>query len=319
MATKIESTEITQQKKVYVKSEEALDEMEANGQLEPFTEYYTDDEETDVSKTIEFAESERQKSKNLFDIDKYLSLIRSSNQSTYSIDYNNQALNITPNNTSDPYVSSNYSLKLKPNTTYTISYNITGGTYLQFYYHDGSSWINTTKSFTTNSDGIVNSFRIDIAEGTVGTTYTISHIMLEEGGEITEYQPYNGEITHTKEINTNMLGVPSNDNWIDITWSGITMFYTAPANGYIVAYFESTSNSPNDAFRGVRIYNAGNNSFPDGYATSVIKGGACCMLHTTLTAGDFQVSTPVKKGDYLRIISQNINHRALRFIPSEEV
>lgn len=45
MATKIESTEITQPKKVFVKSEEALDEMEANGQLEPFTDYYTDDEQ----------------------------------------------------------------------------------------------------------------------------------------------------------------------------------------------------------------------------------------------------------------------------------
>ena len=44
MATKIESTEITQPKKVYVKSEEALDEMESNGQLEPFTDYYTDDD-----------------------------------------------------------------------------------------------------------------------------------------------------------------------------------------------------------------------------------------------------------------------------------
>ena len=45
MATKTESTEVSQQKKVYVKSEEVLDEMEANGQLEPFTDYYTPDEE----------------------------------------------------------------------------------------------------------------------------------------------------------------------------------------------------------------------------------------------------------------------------------
>lgn len=44
MATKTESTEITQPKKVFVKSEQALDEMEANGQLEPFTDYYTPDE-----------------------------------------------------------------------------------------------------------------------------------------------------------------------------------------------------------------------------------------------------------------------------------
>lgn len=45
MATKIERTEVSEPKKIYVKSEEALDEMEANGQLEPFTDYYTDDEQ----------------------------------------------------------------------------------------------------------------------------------------------------------------------------------------------------------------------------------------------------------------------------------
>lgn len=45
MATKTQSTEVTQQKKVYVKSEAVLDEMEVNGQLKPFTDYYTDDEQ----------------------------------------------------------------------------------------------------------------------------------------------------------------------------------------------------------------------------------------------------------------------------------
>lgn len=41
MADKTSSTEVTQQKKVFVKSEAVLKEMEANGQLEPFTDYYT--------------------------------------------------------------------------------------------------------------------------------------------------------------------------------------------------------------------------------------------------------------------------------------
>ena len=45
MANKIESSEVSQQKKVFVKSEAVLDEMEASGQLEPFTDYYTDDEQ----------------------------------------------------------------------------------------------------------------------------------------------------------------------------------------------------------------------------------------------------------------------------------
>ena len=41
MANKIESTEVIQQKKVIVESKAVLEEMKQNGQLEPFTEYYT--------------------------------------------------------------------------------------------------------------------------------------------------------------------------------------------------------------------------------------------------------------------------------------
>ena len=44
MADKISSTEVTQQKKVFVKSEEVLKKMEEDGQLEPFTDYYTPEE-----------------------------------------------------------------------------------------------------------------------------------------------------------------------------------------------------------------------------------------------------------------------------------
>lgn len=47
MATKTETTEVIQQKKVYVKSEEILNEMEDKGQLEPLTEYYTSDDDKD--------------------------------------------------------------------------------------------------------------------------------------------------------------------------------------------------------------------------------------------------------------------------------
>lgn len=44
MATKIQSIEVTQQRKVFVKSEQALKEMQSNGQLEPNTDYYTPEE-----------------------------------------------------------------------------------------------------------------------------------------------------------------------------------------------------------------------------------------------------------------------------------
>ena len=44
MASKTQSTNVTQQKKVYVKSEDAFQEMQKNGQLEPLTDYYTPDD-----------------------------------------------------------------------------------------------------------------------------------------------------------------------------------------------------------------------------------------------------------------------------------
>ena len=59
MATKTSSTEVTQQKKVIVKSEEALNEMAKNGLIEPFTDYYTPEEDTNFSqmRTIELWEN----------------------------------------------------------------------------------------------------------------------------------------------------------------------------------------------------------------------------------------------------------------------
>lgn len=52
MADKISSTEVTQQKKVFVKSEAVLKEMEEQGLLEPFTDYYTPDEDEESSSVI---------------------------------------------------------------------------------------------------------------------------------------------------------------------------------------------------------------------------------------------------------------------------
>ena len=53
MPTKTSSIEVIQQKKVIVKSEQALKEMEANGLLEPFTDYYTpDDDDVDDKNSL---------------------------------------------------------------------------------------------------------------------------------------------------------------------------------------------------------------------------------------------------------------------------
>lgn len=49
MATKTSSTEIIQQKEVFVKSNEVLKEMERAGQLEPYTKYYTPDDDVNFS------------------------------------------------------------------------------------------------------------------------------------------------------------------------------------------------------------------------------------------------------------------------------
>ena len=45
MPTKTESTEVSQNKKVFVKSEAVLKQMQEQGLLEPFTDYYTPDED----------------------------------------------------------------------------------------------------------------------------------------------------------------------------------------------------------------------------------------------------------------------------------
>ena len=150
---------------------------------------------------VTFAESERQKSKNLFTTqnnNKYGS------NATYNI--------INSNSFSLSYGSGNVTWSgvefiinnLKPNTTYNFSLicNVSYSTlYFQFYGLNTASAIlevygGYLRPFNTGDN---TSIKIRISSGNSNvenTTFNITNVQLEEGSVATDYQPYRGQITH---------------------------------------------------------------------------------------------------------------------------
>ena len=159
---------------------------------------------------IVFAESERQKSKNLFDInntvlDYSLNLGETGHQlyieSTSTESYGRCCTNI------------NNLIKVKPNTQYVITNNST------FKYSVGqitasrlvvreTGWrTDSTLTITTGSGIEYIAFNFGKTDDSKITNsefsdFLLSHIQLEEGSVATDYQPYYGQITHNgdKEI-----------------------------------------------------------------------------------------------------------------------
>lgn len=153
-----------------------------------------------IDQTITFAESERQKSKNLLDINKAEFKGESSTYSTLS----GGTITI---NAGNPfcYISSLTNLcDLKPNIPYTLSY-VTNNGYSYIYQYTygatGFTWNNgETKTFTqTELDRIANNLLL--LYGSTDSTVTYSNIQIEEGSTATDYQPYNGAIVHEKKLN----------------------------------------------------------------------------------------------------------------------
>ena len=156
--------------------------------------------------TLDFAESERQKSKNLFNINNgiYKGALTTSgglataNNVSFSI--NNETITLTTDTYDWRGIHSEY-FKLKGNTVYTLSYSRSDVVaFLVCFYDSSYTFIssvyeqgNTQKTFTvpTNTAYV----RFGIQNTSVGTV-TISNIQIEEGTVATDYQPYNGEITH---------------------------------------------------------------------------------------------------------------------------
>lgn len=154
---------------------------------------------------VTFAESERQKSKNLFttqDNSKYGS------SGTYNIvDLNSFSLSYGSGNmtwSGVEFIINN----LKPNTTYNFSFICDGSyglLYFQFYGLNTASAILEVYGdylipFNTGDN---TSIRISVSSGNnnlENTTFNITNVQLEEGSVATDYQPYNGAIVREKEI-----------------------------------------------------------------------------------------------------------------------
>ena len=164
----------------------------------------TDEFKNNIS--ILFAESERQKSKNLFNINNGIykgALTTSGGLATaanVSFSINNETITLTTDTYGWRGIHSEY-FKLKGNTVYTLSYRRSDVVaFLVCFYDSSYTFIssvyeqgNTQKTFTVPTNTAYVRFGIqNISVGTV----TISDIQIEEGSVATEYQPYNGQITH---------------------------------------------------------------------------------------------------------------------------
>lgn len=152
-----------------------------------------------TNEAVQFAEDERQKSKNLFDINKVEFKIGSEAFSTLS----NGTITINAGNVFC-YISSLTSLcNLKPNIPYTLSYVTSNGRNYIYQYNDpntGFNWSNNeTKTFTQEELNKIDG-ELLLLYGSETEVVTYSNIQIEEGSVATDYQPYNGVIVHDKQL-----------------------------------------------------------------------------------------------------------------------
>ena len=192
--------------------EKANNAFEANGTLVKIN------GENQLTWSADFAESERQKSKNLFDLNyngtfgstteisvsKYISL-KSVYGEKFTINTNLPQYSFTRGNTGDIFTNIIFS-NLKPSTSYTISFvpisvttESTAVHFLGVYNVQDRLGTKVTITITTDENGRFNrDYGIWISAQ--NTTFTVSNVQLEEGSVATDYQPYNGEIVHEKDI-----------------------------------------------------------------------------------------------------------------------
>lgn len=147
---------------------------------------------------IKFAESERQKSKNLFNIDNLTFGWGSCGDWKIS---DNKLIGASGNKYGYFEISSVFEF-LKPNIPYTLSYLTDfGSSFIYLYTGDGTgfAWGNgVTKTFTQSE---INSFmdRIGIFYGSETSSVTYSNIQVEQGSVVTDYQQCNGAIVHSND------------------------------------------------------------------------------------------------------------------------
>ena len=167
---------------------------------------------------VTFAESERQKSKNLFDLNyngtfgstteisvsKYISL-KSVYGEKFTINTNLPQYSFTRGNIGDIFTNIIFN-NLKPSTSYTISFvpisvttESTGVHFLGVYNVQDRLGTKVTRTITTDENGRFNT-EYGIWISAQNTTFTVSNVQIEEGSVATDYQPYNGAIVHEKDI-----------------------------------------------------------------------------------------------------------------------
>mgnify|MGYP002711201717 CR=1 FL=1 len=226
---------------------------------------------------IEFAEEERQKSKNLFDYTKLTNLsgVKSNNDGSFDV------------NSTYYYPSARSDLQLEVGKTYTYSIDVNsyseveGGARIEIvlFYKDGSTW--TINKAVTIIDRYFFSFAIvkeinyieirfirkSKADTTALFTANVSNIQLEEGSTVTDYVPYYGQVSHTgdKEIEFSKSGYEKSKNLYNATTAQTT-------DGHSITYSADTSE--------LKI----NGAYEDGVR---------CMFNTW----------PLKKGTYTLCIS----------------
>lgn len=208
--------------------------------------------------TLAFAESERQKSKNLLNI--YNASSYTTNGVTLTIENNIITLNgtttafttfIRPHQLIRANVGK-YAFSFKH-----ISGTISGNSGPQSLYNQVGKYeicypnISSINDITEVTD--YDQLRIAISGNITFDNFKYS-LQYEQGDVATDYQPYNGAIVHNNQLTnkiSNYSMLPSSTNISGIYDFNATGYqiYTAPANGYVQVYFVATdSGLPADLF-----------------------------------------------------------------------
>lgn len=159
--------------------------------------------------TLDFAESERQKSKNLLNPKLLI-----------------QGATVFANgNFSDDttYVTTSQKINVEPNSQIVMSANIGIDSDSGFVFFNNGAYVGYAKGFTTtivpsNANQVVLNFH-----ATGITPQSITTAQLEYGSVATDYQPYNGAIVHEKQLETKEV-LYNDSKSINIDDSTLTTF-----------------------------------------------------------------------------------------------
>lgn len=234
--------------------------------------------------TINFAESERQKSKNLFNIN----ATRKNTNANSSVSNNTLNVNGTSADTYTIYV-----IDVKPNTNYTVSSNVeivTSNNYtgrIGIFNEAVSKYID---SFEPNNNSVVGTFNTGdnskvsvIFYSATGGSYTksevnFSNIQIEEGTVATDYHKWSGKTLHEEDLEPNLLYDKDNKQTI-----GGVAYPNGIGNGNAGTYTINNIDLTPYKYMYVyqRMYGEIHKIFVD--LTSSVDAGGYCGGHSTLS------------------------------------